>query len=705
MKNTAGASYHSAIAAKRSSYIISAMKNYVMLKQRTDPAQAPDAAAMGRPTTWEAFYGDTVKDLGNPDKLKREIIDLENSHAFLKKIDKISNYVGAPPLNKFKKLKHLRPMLSLSNAFGKSDMIDFIKKIHNFLNLRNLNLEFTCEPKIDGISATLIYEKGFLTKGISRGDGIIGEDILENLKTISSIPKKINSKKIPDLLEVRCEIYIGKKDFENLKKDFANPRNAAGGSLRQKNPKETSKIPLRYFAYGFGAVEPMLFDKQSEFLSTIKNWGFTVNPHSEVISNIDEIESQYKKIDSLRSSLNYDIDGLVYKVNDLKFQKRLGNTSNSPRWAIAYKFSAEKAKTKINDIIIQVGRTGAITPVAKVEPVNVGGVVVSNATLHNEDEINRKDIRVGDTILIQRAGDVIPQVVSVDLSKRSKTSNKYIFPTKCLCGSETKKEFSQSTKKQDAVRRCFKGYDCKFIAKEKLKHLVSKEAFNIDGLGKKVVEQFWDLSLVRVPSDIFKLNYIKIQELEGWGELSIKNLKKAIEKSKFITLDKFIFSIGIRHIGQENAKILAGFFGTIQEFTKLFDLRNRKKILLNLADLDGIGDTQIQSIDNFFSNNTNTRISIDLIKELSIKNYSVENTGGKFSNKKLMFTGGFENMSRSEAKEIVEKNGGKVMGSISKKLNYLVIGNSKPTKKKIEQAKKLNIKLILEKDWNKILNS
>ncbi len=658
------------------------------------------------------FHNDLYFNKDNPeisdqeyDKLKREIIDLENSHVFLKKIDKISNYVGAPPLNKFKKLKHLRPMLSLSNAFGKSDMIDFIKKIHNFLNLRNLNLEFTCEPKIDGISAALIYEKGFLTKGISRGDGIIGEDILENLKTISSIPKKINSKKIPDLLEVRCEIYIGKKDFENLKKDFANPRNAAGGSLRQKNPKETSKIPLRYFAYGFGAVEPMLFDKQSEFLSTIKNWGFTVNPHSEVISNIDEIESQYKKIDSLRSSLNYDIDGLVYKVNDLKFQKRLGNTSNSPRWAIAYKFSAEKAKTKINDIIIQVGRTGAITPVAKVEPVNVGGVVVSNATLHNEDEINRKDIRVGDTILIQRAGDVIPQVVSVDLSKRSKTSNKYIFPNKCLCGSETKKEFSKSTKKQDAVRRCFKGYDCKFIAKEKLKHLVSKEAFNIDGLGKKVIEQFWDLSLVRVPSDIFKLNYIKIQELEGWGELSIKNLKKAIEKSKFITLDKFIFSIGIRHIGQENAKVLAGFFGTIQEFTKLFDLRNRKKILLNLSDLDGIGDTQIQSIDNFFSNNTNTRISIDLIKELSIKNYSVENTGGKFSNKKLMFTGGFENMSRSEAKEIVEKNGGKVMGSISKKLNYLVIGNSKPTKKKIEQAKKLNIKLILEKDWNKILNS
>ena len=315
---------------------------------------------------------------------------------------------------------------------------------------------------------------------------------------------------------------------------------------------------------------------------------------------MDEAEEQHKKIDELRSSLDYDIDGLVFKVNNLNLQKRLGNTSNSPRWAIAYKFSAEKAFTKIKDIIIQVGRTGAITPVAKVEPVTVGGVIVSNATLHNEDEIKRKDIRVGDVIKIQRAGDVIPQVVSVDISKREKGSKKYIFPNKCLCGAETKKELSKSTNKEDAVRRCLKGYDCKFTAKEKLKHIVSKEAFNIDGLGKKVIEQFWDLNLIREPSDIFDLDYSKIEKLEGWGELSINNLKKAIKKSQSIPLDKFIFSIGIRHIGQENAKILASFFKSIKEFIKLLDFKNRKKFLYSLVDLDGIGETQIQSIDNFF---------------------------------------------------------------------------------------------------------
>ena len=290
---------------------------------------------------------------------------------------------------------------------------------------------------------------------------------------------------IPKILEIRCEIYISKKDFGKLKAKFANPRNAAGGSLRQKNPKETAKIPLKYFAYGFGEIKPMIFKKQSEFLKQISILGFSTNPLSKIVSGIDEIEKQHSKIDQQRSSLDYDIDGIVYKVNDLVLQKRLGNTSNSPRWATAYKFSAEKAVTKINDIVIQVGRTGAITPVAKVEPVNVGGVVVSNATLHNEDEIKRKDIRIGDTVQIQRAGDVIPQVVSVDKSKRNNNCKKFIFPNKCLCGSETLKEFSKSTKKLDAVRRCGKGYDCDFIAKEKLKHIVSKEAFNIDGLGKK----------------------------------------------------------------------------------------------------------------------------------------------------------------------------------------------------------------------------
>ena len=638
------------------------------------------------------------------DQIKNQAFELEKKYPFLKKIDSVENIVGSKPSNKFKKIRHLRPMLSLSNAFGKKDMQDFIKKILNFLNLKNQQIEFFCEPKIDGISATLIYENGFLTRGLSRGDGITGEDILENLKTIKSIPQKINSKNIPMILEVRCEIFISKKDFENLNNKFANPRNAAGGSLRQKNSKETSKIPLKYYAYGFGAVEPMIFKKQSEFLEKIKTWGFNTNSLSQVVHGLDEVESQHKKIDTMRSSLDYDIDGLVFKVNDLNLQSRLGNTSNSPRWATAYKFSSVKAVTKIKDIIIQVGRTGAITPVAKIDPVTVGGVVVSNATLHNEDEINRKDIRVGDTIKIQRAGDVIPQVVSVDISKRDKKSKKFVFPDKCLCGSLTKKEVSESTKKEDAVRRCIRGYECKFIAREKLKHIVSKDAFNIDGLGKKVIDQFFDLKLINEPSDIFKLDFKKIKNLEGWGDLSIQNLKNAINKSKKINLDKLIFSIGIRHIGQENAKILAEFFVTVSEFLTLCEEQKREKILKDLVELDGIGLTQVNSINNFFSNKKNLRILKNLTYQLTVNKFSTKKNEGRFSNKKLMFTGGFQNMSRSEAKEIVENNGGKVLGAISKKLDFLVVGNSKPTKKKIDLAKKLSIQIIFEKDWNKILN-
>ncbi len=638
------------------------------------------------------------------DKLKQDIAKLENKNKFLKKLKLNVGLVGSPPSNKFKKIKHLRPMLSLSNAFDKKDMNDFIKKVSNFLKIDPKNLEFSCEPKIDGISATLIYEDGILTKGLSRGDGILGEDILENLKTIKTIPRKIEGNNIPSTLEIRSEIYIGKKDFSKIKGNFANPRNAAGGSLRQKDPNETSKIPLKYFAYGFGVIDPMIFNKQSNFLNQIKSWGFSINPLVKKLKNLDEIEFQHSHIDSIRSSLDYDIDGLVFKIDDLKLQSRLGNTSNSPRWAIAYKFSAEKAVTKIKNIVIQVGRTGAITPVAKVEPVTVGGVVVSNATLHNEDEINRKDIRIGDIIQIQRAGDVIPQVISVDKSKRNKNTKKYMFPTKCLCGAKTQKEINKSTNKEDSVRRCLKGYDCDFIAKEKLKHIVSKEALNIDGLGKKVVEQFWKLNFLREPSDIFKLKFEKIRKLEGWGDLSIENLKKAINKSRTINLDKFIFSIGIRHIGQENAKILAGFFKSISKFNDFFNNNNKDQILKNLIDLDGIGETQVNSLNSFFSNDKNVVIVKKLIQELKIVNFKTVNTKGKFSDKTIMFTGGFEKMSRSEAKSLVENNGGKVLGTISKKLDMLVTGNSKPTQKKIEAAKKLNVKIIKETDWYKILN-
>ena len=639
------------------------------------------------------------------DLLKNEILQLEKNYAYLSDFGSIKQLVGSPLTNKFKKIKHLSPMLSLSNAFNKEDMQDFLKKIKNYLNSKHENFELFAEPKIDGISATLIYKNGKLVSGLSRGDGLVGEDILLNLETINAIPKILKGKDIPNLLEIRCEVFISKKDFLKIKNNFANPRNAAGGSLRQKDPSETRKIPLKYFAYGFGAVEPMIFLKQSDFLKQINEWGFSTNQLSKTLEGIDDIENQHKFIDSTRSTLDYDIDGLVFKINDLKLQRRLGNTSNSPRWAIAYKFSAEKAVTKINNISIQVGRTGAITPVAKVEPVNVGGVIVSNATLHNEDEILRKDIRIGDTIQIQRAGDVIPQVVSVDISKRNKKSKKFIFPVKCLCGAPTKKEFSKSTKKQDAVRRCTRGYDCKFIAKEKLKHIVSKEALNIDGFGKKVVDQFWELKLIKEPSDIFKLDYDKIKSLEGWGNLSIDNLKKAIKKSKLINLDRFIYSLGIRHIGQENAKTLAAFFISITKFSDLFDSQARRKILENLLELDGIGETQVESIKNYFFNEKNNKITKNYISELEIKDFIIKNKNGRLANKKIMFTGGFKNMSRSEAKSIAENNGGKVLGSVSKKLDFLVAGDSKPTKKKLDQARNLKIKIISEKEWNKILNS
>ena len=637
------------------------------------------------------------------DKAKQSLINLEKKYNFLKEIETTDRLIGSPPANKFKKIRHSKPMLSLSNAFSKDDMLDFQKKIKNFLNLKNQNIEFSSELKIDGISASLTYKGGKLIRGLSRGDGIIGEDILENLKTIKEIPKSIIDKELPNTLEVRGEVYIGKNDFKKLENNFANPRNAAGGSLRQKNSKQTAKIPLKFYAYGFGKIEPNNFLTQSDFIKKLKDWGFSVNILNSVVNSIEEIEENHKKIEEKRSSLDYDIDGLVYKVNDLKLQSRLGSTSNSPRWATAYKFSSEKATTKIKNILIQVGRTGAITPVAKVEPVNVGGVIVSNATLHNEDEIIRKDIRIGDIVKIQRAGDVIPQVLSVDRSKREKKSKKFKFPEKCLCGGKTIKEINPNTNKEDAVRRCTKGYDCDFIAREKLKHFVSKEALNIDGLGKKVIDKFCDLGYIKKRSDIFNLDYKKILKLEGWGSQSVNNLKIAIEKSKTISLDKFIFSIGIRHIGQGNAKVLASFFTNKKKFSYLF-LKERFEILKNLLDLDGIGEIQINSIDNFFSNEKNVKVVNSLLKEIKVLNYETKNKVGIFSNKNIMFTGSFKKISRSEAKSISEDNGGKVLGSVSKKLDILVVGNNKPTKRKVDKAKELKVKIMLEDEWYKLLN-
>ena len=635
------------------------------------------------------------------DNLKKELINLEKKYSFLKVLKGVEDSIGFKPSNKFEKIKHSKQMLSLGNAFNKEDMVDFKKKIKNFLNISN-EIELSSEPKIDGISASLRYEDGKLIYGLSRGDGVFGENITANLITIKAIPKKIIN--APKFIDIRGEVYIGKKDFEGLKHKFANPRNAAGGSLRQKNPEETKKIPLKFFAYGIGEIKPQVFKKQTDLLKQLKLWGFSVNSLCEQVESIDEIEKNHHKLENLRSKLDYDVDGIVYKVNNLNYQERLGSTSNSPRWAIAYKFSSSKAISRIRDIVIQVGRTGAITPVAKIDPVTVGGVVVSNATLHNEDEINRKDIRINDTITIQRAGDVIPQVLFVDKSKRDKKSKKFIFPIKCLCGFPTKKELSLTTNKTDAVRRCTRGYECDFTAREKLKHIVSKDAFDIDGLGKKVIDNFWDLKFLRTPADIFNLNYNKIEKLEGWGSLSIRNLEKAINQSKNISLNRFIYSIGIRHIGQENAKILGGFFRSSKKFSELFNAKKRKCILQNLEDLDGIGDTQIKSLEDFFSNQKNSQITQSLMSILNIKDFEKLIKTGKLSNKNIMFTGAFKKMSRSEAKALAEENGAKILGSVSKKLNYLVVGNSRPTKKKIEKAKELKIDLMTEDSWYDLLN-
>tara|TARA_B100000780_G_scaffold278419_1_gene251906 strand:+ start:7666 stop:9684 length:2019 start_codon:yes stop_codon:yes gene_type:complete len=635
------------------------------------------------------------------DEIKKRLLEFEKKH---QQYSFVSNKVGFAPSKKFSKVKHTEKMLSLGNAFNINDMSNFYKKIKNYLNYEtSQNITLIAEPKIDGISASLLYQNGILIQGLSRGDGEYGEEITENLMTISDIPKNITYKKFPKLIEIRGEVYIGKKDFKNIENNFANPRNAAGGSLRQKDFRKTAAIPLKFFAYSTIQSNYSYFQSQYEFLEFLKHSNFKTNSLSKIIKNIKELEINYNDLEKLRSSLDYDIDGIVYKVNDFELQKRLGNLSNSPRWAIAHKFSAEKAFTKINDIEIQVGRTGALTPVAKVDPINVGGVIVSNATLHNEDEIIRKDIRIGDTVCIQRAGDVIPQVVYVDLSKRGNETETYNFPTKCPCGNDTIKEYNEISKKKDAVRRCPDiGYKCSYMAKEKLKHFISKDALNIDGFGKKVVDNFWNLKLIKAPSDIFKLNYKAIKKLEGWGELSCNNLIKSIEKSKKLSLAKFIYAIGIRHIGQENAKILASYFKSITKFKKLFDLSLIKTELDNLIEIDGIGETQIKALESFFSNKKNIKVINDVTDCLQISNF--ENiTSGIFANKTLVFTGGFSKMSRSEAKTLAEFQGGKVLGSISKKLNYLVVGDSKPTNNKVQKAKDLQVKIISEKKWYELL--
>ncbi len=632
------------------------------------------------------------------DEIKKEILDLENNFSFLKSSFSPSNSLGFAPSKNFIKSTHRVKMLSLSNAFGLKDLENFEKKIFNYLNKR-IDIEYSVEPKIDGISASLTYKNGLLVMGTSRGDGTTGEVITENLKTINDIPHKITNKDFPKDIDIRGEVFIEKDDFKKLKNDFANPRNAASGSLRQKNPLETKKIPLNFVAYTYGYFENNKIKKQSDFLISLKKWGFKINEHNKVFKTIKDLEIFHKQFENDRFNLKYDVDGLVYKINNLDLQNRLGFTANSPRWAIAHKFSADSAYSLIKDINIQVGRTGALTPVARIKPVNIGGVVVSNATLHNEDEIIRKDIRLGDTVKVERAGDVIPHVVLVDLKKRKKESKKFVFPKKCPCGFDTIKEFNKFTKKYDAVRRCpDRGFECEKIAVEKIKHFISKEALNIDGLGKKVVENFWNLKLIRYPQDIFNLDYAKISKLDGWGDLSVSNLKYSIDQSKKVSLDRFIYSIGIRHIGIENAKLLAEYTKSITNFLNL--IKNKK--FNEFLNIDGIGETQINSLKKFFENKSNYKIIEKLSSMLNISDLKL-NKDGKLLNNTFMFTGKLSNMSRAEAKSLIEENSGSVVSSVNKKLKYLIIGE-KPTNRKVQKAKELGIKILSQKEWLNLLN-
>ena len=636
------------------------------------------------------------------DTLKKDILNLESRYSYLRSKNSPSVIVGYKPSKNFRKVSHRVPMLSLANAFDQDDLNNFEKKIMNYLNQTNrLEVEYSAEPKIDGISASLSYKNGNFITGLSRGDGKEGEDITENLKTINDIPKKILSRDFPSDIDIRGEIFIQNNDFKKLADKFANPRNAASGSLRQKNSLETKKIPLKFIAYTFGYEKELKITKQSEFLKKLKEWGFKTNPLNKTIKGIENLMKNYKEIENKRGNLDFDIDGIVYKINDFKLQKRLGYITNSPRWAIAHKFSANNGVSKIENIEIQIGRTGALTPVAKIKPINIGGVVVSNATLHNEEEIIRKDIRIGDTVLIERAGDVIPHVVSVDLKLRNNESKKFIFPSKCpSCGSKTIKEYNFITKKEDAVRRCTsEGFECEKIAIEKIKHFVSKEAFNIDGFGKKIVENFWRLNLIKLPQSIFTLDYSVIEKLDGWGKQSVSNLKYSIDSKKTISLERFIFALGIRHIGLENAKLISKHLLSKKNFISLAETQKFK----DLINIDGIGETQINSIKSFFANKTNLKVLNDLSRLIKVKDAISVKNNGLFSNKTFMLTGKLEGMSRAEAKSLIEENSGSIISNVSKKLDYLIIGE-KPTKRKIEAAKDLRIKILSQVEWLKMFN-
>ncbi len=600
--------------------------------------------------------------------------------------------VGAAPSAGFAKVTHSRPMLSLSNAFDGEEVTEFVNRIRRFLSLAaDEPVGLVAEPKIDGLSAALRYENGRFIQGATRGDGTVGEDITRNLRTIDDIPTRLEN--APAVLEIRGEVYMRKDDFRALNqaqeasgaKVFANPRNAAAGSLRQLDSSITTRRKLRFFAYSWGEVSERPSDTQAGFLELLRDWGFQTNPLTRLCGTVDELLARYASIAEQRATLPYDIDGVVYKVNRLDWQDRLGMVSRAPRWAIAHKFPAEQAETILKAIDIQVGRTGALTPVARLEPVTVGGVVVSNATLHNEDEVRRKGVRVGDTVVIQRAGDVIPQVVRVIEDKRPAGSVPYEFPAVCPCALKTPVIRIEG----EAVRRCGGGLACPFQAVERLKHFVSRDAFDIEGLGEKQIQAFWEDKLITQPGDIFRLkeHEAALKKREGWGEKSVDNLLAAIEGRRSIGLDKMIYALGIRQVGQATARLLASNYGTLGAWRTAMleagktapdgdestDMPN--DALSDLLNIDQIGMSVANDLIAFFAEEQSLRIVSDLENELDIQPFAVPVAGDSpVAGKTVVFTGTLATMGRSEAKARAESLGAKVAGSVSKKTDYVIVG-------------------------------
>ncbi len=651
------------------------------------------------------------------DGLRQRLDALETLYPELAEDNLFSQKIGATPSEKFAKVRHTVAMLSLGNVFDEEEVADFDGRVRRFLGMKDgTPLAFTAEPKIDGLSCAIRYENGEFVQAATRGDGFEGEDVTANVRTIKAIPHKLHGTGLPDVLEVRGEIYMDRGEFAALnrrqaeagEKTFANPRNAAAGSLRQLDSSITAKRPLHFFAYTWGVIEgERPADTQIGMIEAFKRFGLPVNPLTVVCASADELFAHYRMIENRRAELPYDIDGVVYKVNDLTLQERLGFVSRSPRWAVAHKFPAEQAVTILRDIEIQVGRTGALTPVAKLEPVTVGGVVVSNATLHNEDEIARKDIRIGDHVRVQRAGDVIPQVVGPLLDKREKNSRPYVFPTECpVCGSAAVREVDAKGE-ADAVRRCTGGLICRAQAVERLKHFASRNAFDIEGLGDKQIEFFFAQGMVRSPAEIFTLqkrdsapeNLTPLRNFDGFGETSVRNLFAAIDARRTIDLNRLIFALGIRHVGETNARRLARHFGTFEALQATASAAGDEASAEReeLVNIEGIGTVVAEAVAEFFSEPHNLEAVAALLNEISVQPMAAVVSSSPVAGKTVVFTGALERMTREEGKAMAERLGAKVAGSVSKKTDLVVAGPGAGSK--LAKAEEFGVEVITEDQW------